>query len=249
MIYANLYAYGIPIYQADASTPHYDVDCGMEGTWGSCPLSARPMPIPTGAKPSTGSDGALVVIDSTTGTIGEYWQAARSGGGWTASWGAVNRLNASGWGGSSTGAGASRLAGVIRVSEIQRGVIDHALVLQIDNVCARVFRAPALKTDGTSRRSDCIPAGARLQLDPRVNVSLIRGITPAERAVARALQVYGGYVIDRGGAPLSVSFERSPDATPNSTGAVYSRAGMAWDYYGLRHVPWQRLRVLKTWQG
>jgi hypothetical protein len=207
------------------------------------------MPIPAGAKPSTGSDGALVVIDPATNTIGEYWQAARSGGGWTASWGAVNQLNASGWGGSSTGAGASRLAGVIRVSEIQRGVIDHALVLQSDTVCAGVFRAPALKTDGTSTRSDCLPAGARLQLDPLVNVNLIPGISPAERTIARALQTYGGYLIDRGGAPLSVSFERAADASANSTGAVYARAGMAWDYYGLAHVPWQRLRVLRTWQG
>jgi hypothetical protein len=249
VIYANLYAYGIPIYEADSSTPRHAVDCAMEGAWGSCPLSQRPMPIPAGARPSSGSDGALVVVDTTTNTIGEYWQAAKAGRGWTASWGAVNQLNGSGWGGSSTGAGASRLAGVIRVSEIKRGFIDHALVLQTDTVCARVFRAPAVKTDGTSKRSDCIPAGSRVQLDPRINVSLIPGITAGERMVARALQVYGGYIIDRGGAPLSVSFERAPDASPNTMGAVYSRAGLGWDYYGLGHVPWQRLRVLKTWHS
>jgi hypothetical protein len=76
-LYANLYAYGIPIYNAGAATPRYQVTCAMEGDWGSCPLSERGMPIPDGAKPSTGSDGVLAVIDPSTNTVGEYWQAER----------------------------------------------------------------------------------------------------------------------------------------------------------------------------
>jgi hypothetical protein len=248
-LYANLYAYGIPIYTAGSTTPRYQVSCDMEPEWGDCPLSQRPMPIPDGAKPSTGSDGVLTIIDPSTNTVGEYWQAAKTGSTWKASWGAVNSLSGSGWGGGSTGAGASRLAGVIRVSEIKRGVIDHALVLQSDNVCVDVVRPPALKTDGTSTRSDCIPVGSRLQLDPSVNLSAIKGLTPAERTVARALQTYGGYLIDRGGASLSVSFERAADAGPKSTGSVYKKAGLSWDYYGMSRVPWERLWVLKTWQG
>ena len=55
--------------------------------WGHCPLVGPPMPIPDHAKPSTGTDGAMVVIEPN-GSIGEYWQAARTGTGWTASWGA-----------------------------------------------------------------------------------------------------------------------------------------------------------------
>ena len=247
-VYANLYAYGIPVYSATTSTPRHSIACAMEGTWGHCPLSDRPMAIPTDAQPSTGTDGAMVVTEPD-GSIGEYWQAARSGGGWTASWGAVNSMSGSGWGGASTGAGASRLGGVIRVSEISAGVIDHALVVQTDTACASVFRAPALKTDGDSTRSDCLPEGARLQLDPSIDVSRIAGITPGEKAVARALQRYGAYVIDRGGAPLSMSFEVAPDATPSSPGSAYAAAGLSWDYYGMPKIPWSKLRVLKTWQG
>jgi hypothetical protein len=246
--YANLYEYGIPIYGATSTTPRYSIPCAMEGEWGRCPLSSRRMPIPTKAKPSTGTDGAMVVVEAN-GSTGEYWQARRTSSGWKTSWGAVNTVTGSGWGGASTGAGASRLGGVIRVSEIQAGVINHALVVQSDTVCARVFRAPAIKTDGNSTRSDCLPEGARLQLDPSIDVSKIRGITKAERTVARALQRYGAYVIDRGGAPLSVSFERAPDATASSPGAVYKAAGLGWDYYGMSRIPWSRLRVLKTWQG
>lgn len=248
-LYANLYAYGVPIYTATSGAPRYRVSCAMEGTWGRCPLSAAPMPIPSGARPNTGLDGVLTVVDPATNSVGEYWQARRTSDGWAASWGAVNSLSGSGWGGSSTGAGASRLAGVVRISEIKRGVIDHALVLQSDNVCADEVRSPALKTDGTSTREDCLPAGARLQLDPALKLSRLKGLTQGERAVARAMQVYGGYVIDRGGAPLGASFELARDATPSSPGAVYTRAGLRWDYYGLPHVPWTRMRVLRTGQG
>ncbi len=246
--YANLYEYGIPIYGSTSTTPRYSIACAMEGEWGHCPLSDRPMPIPAHAKPSTGTDGAMVVIEPN-GSMGEYWQASRTGTGWTASWGAINSVIGSGWGGASTGAGASRLGGVIRVSEIQEGVIEHALVVQTDTACAGVFRAPAIKTDGDSTRPDCLPEGARLQLDPAIDVSRIAGITPAERTVARALQRYGAYVIDRGGAPLSVSFERAPDATASSPGSAYVAAGLSWDYHGMPRIPWSRLRVLKTWQG
>lgn len=247
--YANLYAYGIPIYTATSSTPRYRVVCDQEGAWGACPLTQQPMPIPTGARPSSGTDGAMVVIDPATGTVGEYWRARRVGSTWQAGWGAVNSLTGSGWGGASTGAGASRLGGVVRVDEIAAGVINHALVVQTDNACAGRFRAPALKTDGDSVRSDCIPEGARIQLDPTINLAAISGLTPGERAVARALQVYGAYVIDKAGTSMSVSFEVARDATSSSPGAVYTRAGLSWDYFGMPRVPWKRLRVLATCQG
>jgi hypothetical protein len=80
-------------------------------------------------------------------------------------------------------------------------------------------------------------------------VSKIPGMSKAERTVARALQRYGAYVVDRGGAPLSVSFERAPDATATYPGSVYTALGSGWDYYGMSRIPWSRLRVLKTWQG
>ena len=247
--YANLYAYGVPVYTATATTPRYRVVCDQEGDWGACPLTQQLMPIPTDARPSTGTDGAMVVIDPASGTIGEYWRARRVGDGWQAGWGAVNTLSGSGWGGASTGAGASRLGGVVRVDEIAAGVINHALVVQTDNACVGRYRAPALKTDGQSLRSDCIPEGSRIQLDPAINLNAIPGLTPGERAVARALQVYGAYVIDVAGTSMSVSFEVARDATSTSPGATYTRAGLSWDYYGMPRVPWHRMRVLTTWQG
>lgn len=249
MVHANLYEYGIPIYTATASTPKHAVDCTGPATWGVCPFESRAMPIPAGAVPNRGSDGVMAVIDTATGTVGEYWQVnspARSS--TSTTWGAVNLVSGSGWGGSSTGAGASRIGGVVRIAEIEAGVIDHALVMQSDNVCKDVFRPPALKTDGESTRRDCLPAGARLQLDPGLDVSTIDGITPGEVTVARALQIHGAYVIDRADTSLSISFELAPDATSSSPGSVYQEAGFAWDYYGMPNIPWDKLRVLDAWE-
>ena len=250
MVHANLFEYAIPIYQAGSRTPRHAVACTGPASWGSCPLEAGPLPIPPGAAANKGSDGAMAVVDPGTNTVSEYWQAVRSdSGAWSATWGAINTLSGSGWGGSSTGAGASRIGGVVRVAEVQAGVIDHALVMQSDNVCRQVYRAPALKTDGDSVRPDCIPEGARLQLDPGIDVASIRGITPGEKAVAKALQLYGAYVIDRGGGPLGISFELAPDAGWGTPGSAYTAAGLAWDYYGMPKVPWSKLRVLASWNG
>ncbi|CAM3982892.1 hypothetical protein [Smaragdicoccus niigatensis] len=242
MVTSILYEYSQPIYVVDASTPRYTVTCTIKN-WGTCPFQGKSVPIPVGAKPSTGSDGALITIDETAQKTYEFWQAKFSKGKWTASWGAVNDLGGSGWQGAATGAGASRLGGAVRVADIANGTIPHALQLVIDNACKTVFRAPATKTDGVSTRTDCIPEGARIQLDPTIDLSQY-SMPAGVRVVARALQQYGGYVVDKGGAPLGVVFERAPDATSNFTGSVYNNAGFMWDYFGMTGFPLNKLRVL-----
>lgn len=242
--HANLVEFGIPIYEATADTPRHLVRCTIT-EWGVCPMDGNPRPIPDDAVPNPGRDGAMVVIDRAAGTADEYFQAAQAADGtWTTGWGEITSLTGSGWGGGTTGAGASRLGGLIRVAEIGAGDIPHALVLESDTACVGTFRPPAIKTDGESDRADCIPEGAHLQLDPSIDVAAIPDITPGEVAVARALQRYGGYLIDRADTPLAIGFEVAPDASPSNPGAVYSQAGLAWDYYGMPHIPWDRLRVL-----
>lgn len=240
---ANLLEYGIPIYKADSSTPRHEVECRIKN-WGPCPFAGLDVPIPYNAFPHSGSDGAMVVVDEQERKTYEFWQVREDGDGWSAAFGAVNDLDGSGWGGSGTGSGASRLAGVVRLSEIERRHIPHALALQSNNVCADEFRAPAIKTDGVSKRPDCIPEGARLRLDPSLDLASL-SLSPAELAVARAMQTYGGYVIDSGGAELSASFEldtTAPEGCP--LGLRHTAAGFEWDYDGMSGVPWDRLQVL-----
>ena len=238
---SNLVEFGIPIYRASADDPTYALNC-TQADWGVCPLAGWEVMIPDGAAPHVGSDHALVTVDERRGLVFELWQATKSGDQWSASWGGVNNLDGSGWGGAGTGSGASRLAGVIRLSEIAAGDIPHALALQTNNACG-TFRPPALVSDGKSTRADCIPQGARLQLDPALDLSEL-DLTPGELAVATAMQRYGGYVMDSGGAPLSASFELDTHAAPGTVGATYEAAGFRWDYDAMEHVPWEMLRVL-----
>ena len=241
-MFANLAAFGIPVYTVSSDSPRYSIACNAID-WGPCPFFGLSVPIPVEAAPSPGSDGAMVTVDELNGVIYEFWQARKDGDQWSAQWGAVNSLRGPGWGGSATGSGASRLAGVVRVAEIAGGVIPHALALQTNNVCTN-FRPPALKSDGTSARGDCIPEGVRLQLDPSLDLGEL-GLTRGELAVATAMQRYGGFIVDVGGAPLSVSFELDISAAPDNVGAVYEDAGFRWDYDSMEHVPWGMLRVLK----
>jgi hypothetical protein len=240
-IFANLVEFGIPIFNVALDTPTYDVKCsGPE--WGVCPFAGWPVPIPSGAVPNSGSDGVMVTVDEANSTVFEFWQAAKTGAQWAAQWGAVNSLRGSGWGGSATGSGASRLGGVIRVAEINAGEIPHALALQTSNACS-TFRPPALKSDGKSTRTDCLPEGAHLQLDPSLDLTKL-GLTKGELSVATAMQRYGGYVVDAGGAPLSMSFELDTSAAPAALGKAYQSAGFRWDYDPMDRVPWEKLRVL-----
>lgn len=239
---ANLYDYGVPVYEADADTPRRPVQC--TAPWGRCELEDAPVPLPEGARPSRGSDGAMVVVDAARGKVYDFWQLRRGDGGqWVASWGEVTELDGDGRDGA-TGAGVSVLSGVIRAREIRAGYIPHALTFSTDNACRAEHRYPAVKTDGRSSRADCIPQGARIQLDPSIDVDRIPGITPGERAVARALQTYGAYARDNGGARLALIFE-DPAGRPDP----YPSVGLEWDYHDMPHIPWGELRVLREWHG
>ena len=243
-MYANVGEFGIPIYTGSSSSAEKTVTVRCTITdWGPCPFDGYQIPIPVGAAPAPGSDGAMVIVDTATRRVYEMWQAKPSGRNWTASFGAVGDLDGWGWGGAGTGAGASRLGGVIRMTEVANGLIPHAPATQADNACGRVFRTPAVKTDGQSNRPDCIPEGARLRLDPSVNLAALP-LTPIERAVGRALQDYGAFVVDQGGAALSVSFELDPRANSSTVGATYQGAGLQWDYDSMSGLPYSRLQVL-----
>lgn len=240
-VFANLIEFGIPIYGVDSNTPSHTVEC-TESNYGLCPFAGWPVPIPDDAQPNSGSDHVLVTVDGSSGNVFEFWQAKKKDQQWETAFAAVNSVAGTGWGGAATGSGASRLAGVIRVAEIENGEIPHALALQSSNACA-TFRSPALKSDGTSDRHDCIPEGALLQLDPSLDLGTL-GLSKGELAVATALQRYGGYLMDVAAAPMSMSFERDRDAESGQVGKVYREAGFRWDYDAMEHIPWQKLRVL-----
>lgn len=244
---ADTEEFGFAIYEAAPGTPRVTVTC--EKNWGDCPLPAGDVPATGAMVPPPGSDAQVSVIDRSTDQVYEMWQYRWNNGHPTASWGAVTRLDGDGLTdppdgrGHSRGSGFAELAGVVRRYEIEQGHIDHAVEFSTNRCRAGDFRAPATRTDGQVADRAAIPEGARLQLDPGLDVNSLPGMTPAERMVARAMQVYGAYAMDCGGGAMAIGFE----FVPPGGSSPYPAAGLPRDYTQLEHIPTDRLRVLSSW--
>jgi hypothetical protein len=204
--------YTYPVYEADGETPRYDIPC----TWYKCMIThpsdepvrvatLKNVPIPPLAQPSAGSDGAMIVIDTDSGTEYDLWMARRDGDSWSVGNASVYSIAADGmpetYG--SRGAGVPYLAGLVRQWEIAAGRINHAIAFAYPNVAAAGCVWPASKTDGTSTAADALPEGARLQLDPSLTNDdfVAMGLDSTGRTIARALQQYGMILIDVSGRP------------------------------------------------
>ena len=135
-------------------------------------------------------------------------------------------------------AAASRtLAGVVRISELQAGHIDHALGFVSHYTCKYSFRYPAVKTDGRRILQPCIPRehhSAR-SVDQRrrspashpASASWRTRCRPTVRtATTRWLE-------------SRFAFESPIDGQP----AIYRSVGFRWDYWNMPHIPWTSLRV------
>jgi hypothetical protein len=155
------------------------------------------VPVPSGAAPSTDTDGYLTIIDRPRGCTYDFFRAQQRGdGSWVAGGAAAFRLGGTGvhrpWG--VRASGFALLAGLIRPSEVRANRIEHALVMGIPNTSPS-FRAPATTSDG--RTPGGIAMGSHFQLDPNFDVSRL---PPDQRMIARAMQRYGVYIGDTSGA-------------------------------------------------
>jgi hypothetical protein len=193
---ANIGDFGVTLRGPDgitAATPRFPVSFSETGNWGPDPFGGRLMPIPPGTPIAPGSDGHLAVADPITNSVYNLWMAKDGGRAWTAGWGSIVPLDGDGreTNGSSTGAGIARFAAVVREAELASGVIPHALFFSTNMATPGQFRYPATKTDGSNDDGmpTTIPVGARVQLDPSVDVDALPNLTPAERTVAKALQI------------------------------------------------------------
>lgn len=252
---ANLYNYSVALVSASeitSATPRYDVT--LTKAWGSDPFGSTTVPIPLGTKIPPGSDGHVAILDPTTGQAYGIWQAKynSSTNTWSGSWGGMTSLNGDGIdrSGSATAAAIARYAGVVTAAEFSAAIaantgINHALAFSTD-LAGPDFVYPAIKSDGQNWAGvdTPIPEGYRIQLNPDINVDAIAGMTPGERVIAKTLQTHGAYVVDQGGARMAFAFELLDDATSSSPGAVWKNAGLEWDYYDMKNIPWSQLRVL-----
>lgn len=261
----NLGDYGSPVYVASSSTPHYELTVSQEGDdkWGDNVLAHVSVPIPKGATPSAGTDHKLVIVDPTTNQVFDLFGAHFSAGTWTVTWGGIYPLdgdgasqNASYGTGANqvkpfaalsrgTGSGLSTLLGLLTPQDVAGTTIDHALAFSSFLTCGPAqsahYQAPATTTDGGRVSGLCINEGTRIRLDPSIDLARIPGISAAELAIGRALQKYGAYCNDSGGAGVAIA---AAIATTPAGKQDYAHAKIAGNYVSLPHIPWDRLQVL-----
>jgi hypothetical protein len=202
-----------------------------------------------------------VTADGHVGVLWELWRLRKTtDGGWTAQFGGrmtgtstnpghwVDRTNGAvypalpktttgessfesrAWGATATSLPLA--AGEIRVADLQRGYIDHALGLAVlDSSLRKGFRWPAQRADGW-RDSGALQEGMRLRLPP--GYAIPSTLSPVAKMIAQAARDYGLVVWDRAGA---LSFRAEPGAK--------TYFGMATSSV-LNGFPWAALQVIKT---
>jgi hypothetical protein len=244
----NTTAYSSPIYTVPSGAPTTRVIVDQPaGSAGDLPQAFAAVPLPDVARPAAGSDAQAFVWQPSTDTIWEFWQLRRASDGWHARWG--GRLDnvstgpghfdgpRSNWG--ATGTSLPLAGGLMTLSELSAGRIDHALALAVPRARAHEFALPAQRTDGQSNATASIPEGARFRIDPSVDLATL-GLPPALLPIARAAQRYGIIVRDRGGAVALYAEDPTPLGS-NPYPALFG--GKASDL--MRKFPWTKLRLMK----
>ncbi|MBL7262311.1 hypothetical protein [Paractinoplanes lichenicola] len=203
----------------------------------------RGVPIPDNAQPDPMDDAHLTVIDPANGCEYDLYGAKRTAKGWTALWANATSTPESGiypYGLSSRATGFSPLAGVIWPAELRNGRIDHALVFAYPYTRSGGPVYPATASDGKTNLAAALPQGARVQLDPTLDLDTLR-LSPYERTIAETLQRYGMYLGDTGGAlalyavnPQSFKLNPYAGTLPDDPLVFLDR------------IPVERFRVLRT---
>jgi hypothetical protein len=212
------------------------------------------VPIPAGARPTAGTDRTLVVWQPSTDTAWELWQARQvprdplpwpdRTPGWHAVWGArVDHVSrASGVAPAPFGASASGLSvlgGLIRIHELRRGDIDHAIGLSIPQPKGGEFVPPANRTDGRHPEAP-IPEGTRFRLDPSLDLGALH-LPPVTMAIAVAAQRHGLILRDTAGAVVVYA----EDPTPTGSNPYRRLFGGLTPGELMRRFPWDRLQVIR----
>ena len=218
--------YSHPVFMAasaDPVTTFVDIGDGsvesfLSSERGSSSLWERS---PTGADGDWGSDGHLHVIAPDRRSAVEMWIARRQSSTQVNAM-RVTRTNLYGYGIKEGGVRAyngSALGGLIRIHEMNARSIPHAVALAMgDYQLGNPPQWPATTDDGYYNYPGPVRMGQMFAIPPTVNIDAL-GLNADARAVAKALQTYGGYVVDYG-APTVVYMQPGVTHTQaNNVGA------------------------------
>jgi hypothetical protein len=252
----NTTRYSVPIYTVGASQPTVRVQLNSDFPAEALRAAFAQVPLPPGAYPSGGTDGHLVVWQPASDRLWEFWRFVRAPAGPQASWGgAIGEVSADpgaygpeAWEGAtpSWGASASSLSiagGLIRLEDLQRGEINHALAISIPGVRAGVYSSPAQRTDGKSTSPLSLPEGAHMRLDPDLDLDTLQ-MPPITRLIAEAAQRYGIFVRDGGSVVHFIAQDPVTVSKDPYTGLSGYFEGKS-PRQLLASFPWSHLQLLK----
>jgi hypothetical protein len=247
----NTTQFSVPVYTVPAGQPRVPVKLDKSG--GSADALAKDfnagVPIPRNARAAAGTDRHMVVWQPSKNTMWEFWEADKRNGRWHAAWGGemTNMSRNRGyfpspadWGATATGL--PLLGGLIRISELRAGRINHALALAIPHASSREFAFPAQRSDGNDNSASAIPEGTRFRLNPKLDLNTLH-LSAAAKAIAVAAQRYGIVVRDQSG---SVDFY-AEDPGPTGVDPYVGSHGLFSGQYPnnlLHEFPWQDLEVV-----
>ncbi|HEV3229402.1 MAG TPA: hypothetical protein VGY97_08010 [Solirubrobacteraceae bacterium] len=247
----NTDKWSVPVYTVPADQPRMPVTLDDPGSDPQLADAFEQVPVPAGARPADGTDHQLVIWQPATDTMWEFWIMRQDAGVWKARYGGrMSNVSTNPgyfddpprWGATATSI--PLLGGLVRVSELNAGHIDHALALAVPEPRQGSYSWPAQRTDGTAPQPQAIPEGARFRLDPNLNIDAL-GLPPLTRMLALAAQRYGIVVRDRGGC---VAFYGED---PNPLGYnPWTAPGGPFDHTmpsaALTKFPWNSLQALQT---
>jgi hypothetical protein len=207
------------------------------------------VPIPPGAIASQNcKDEYMTVYQPSSDQLWDLWHMHKlADGSWGADWGGhmTNVSQNPGhfdarWGVTATSL--PLMGGLIRLSDLQQGHIDHALAFAIPYAKQSVFSWPAQRTDGRGTDQWSLPEGARMRLDPSVNVAALN-LSPLGRMVAQALQTYGMVLRDQTqDAMLFFSEQPPPGQSAAQAYGPYLGGKAAWQQF--TGIPWDKMQLM-----
>ncbi|HEV3234739.1 MAG TPA: hypothetical protein VG329_09355 [Candidatus Dormibacteraeota bacterium] len=190
--------YGIPYIVVNGSHAKVSVTFQYAGESDRGPYPFGPdTPIEGGQ--NAGGDRHALMVDSSSCTLYELYNARYSSAGSTAGSGAVFNLRANGplrpatWT-SADAAGLPILPGLLRPEEVRAGVVNHAIRFTAQST-DRSFIWPARHQAGSATNAALPPMGARFRLKAGYDISHFHG--PAQ-AVLNAMKRYGLILADNG---------------------------------------------------
>ena len=138
-------------------------------------------------------------------------------------------------------------AAQISIEDLQRGVINHVIGLELPAPASGIFWWPAQSTDGHSTDTWAIPEGARGIIDPTLDLTQLN-LTRVGYIVAKAMQDYGFVICDQGGFLIrayhsfSYTTQGLADPAPIQLGGVHGWGVLA-------NFPWDHIQFLPQGYG